>query len=89
MCLLSVIEDCDLRADSLPITFMYLACVLDAYARRCVSRHLLRSIDSRLTLATRAGTHPPFRPWGQYASVTMSHDWRASARQDVGPQQSV
>lgn len=42
MCLLSVIEDCDLRADSLPITFMYLACVLDAYARRCVSRHLLR-----------------------------------------------
>ena len=34
-----------------PTTFVYLACVLDAFARRCVGWKLSRQIDSRLTLA--------------------------------------
>ncbi len=35
----------------LPTTFVYLACLLDAYSRRCVGWHLSRAIDTRLTLA--------------------------------------
>ena len=34
----------------LPTTFVYLACVLDAYSRRCVGWHLSRMIDTNLTL---------------------------------------
>jgi transposase InsO family protein len=33
-----------------PTTFVYLACVLDAYSRRCVGWHLSRVIDTNLTL---------------------------------------
>ena len=35
----------------LPTTFAYLACLLDAWSRRCVGWHLARAIDTRLTLA--------------------------------------
>jgi putative transposase len=34
----------------LPTTFVYLACLLDAYSRRCVGWKLSRQIDTRLTL---------------------------------------
>jgi len=34
----------------LPTTFVYLACVLDAYSRRCVGWKLSRQIDTQLTL---------------------------------------
>jgi putative transposase len=34
----------------LPTTFVYLACVLDAYSRRCIGWHLSRAIDTDLTL---------------------------------------
>ena len=35
----------------LPTPFAYLACILDAWSRRCVGWHLARAIDTRLTLA--------------------------------------
>lgn len=35
----------------LPSCFIYLACVLDAWSRRCVGWQLSRSIDTQLTLA--------------------------------------
>lgn len=35
----------------LPATFAYLACILDAWSRRCVGWQLSRAIDTRLTLA--------------------------------------
>jgi putative transposase len=35
----------------LPTTFVYLACLLDAFSRRCVGWKLSRHIDTRLTLA--------------------------------------
>jgi putative transposase len=35
----------------LPTTFVYLACLLDAFSRRCVGWKLARQIDTRLTLA--------------------------------------
>jgi putative transposase len=41
----------DLTYIRLPTTFAYLACVLDAYSRRCIGWHLSRSIDTRLALA--------------------------------------
>jgi putative transposase len=34
-----------------PTTFVYLACLLDAFSRRCVGWKLARQIDTRLTLA--------------------------------------
>ena len=40
----------DLTYIRLPTAFAYLACVLDAWSRRCVGWHLARSIDTRLTL---------------------------------------
>ncbi len=41
----------DITYIRLPTTFVYLACVLDAYSRRCVGWHLSRQIDTALTLA--------------------------------------
>lgn len=41
----------DLTSIRLPTTFAYLACVLDAWSRRCVGWTLSRSIDTTLTLA--------------------------------------
>ena len=41
----------DITYIRLPTAFVYLACVLDAWSRRCVGWHLSRSIDTRLTLA--------------------------------------
>ena len=41
----------DITYIRLPTTFVYLACVLDAYSRRCVGWHLSRVIDTGLTLA--------------------------------------
>jgi putative transposase len=41
----------DLTYIRLPTTFVYLACILDAYSRRCIGWKLLRQIDTRLTLA--------------------------------------
>jgi putative transposase len=41
----------DITYVRLPTTFAYLACVLDAWSRRCVGWHLSRTIDTRLTLA--------------------------------------
>jgi transposase InsO family protein len=41
----------DLTYIRLPTTFVYLACLLDAFSRRCVGWKLLRQIDTRLTLA--------------------------------------
>ncbi len=40
----------DITYIRLPTTFVYLACVLDAYSRRCVGWHLSRVIDTNLTL---------------------------------------
>ncbi len=40
----------DITYVRLPAAFAYLACVLDAWSRRCVGWHLARSIDTRLTL---------------------------------------
>lgn len=41
----------DITYIRLPTTFVYLACVLDAYSRRCVGWKLSRQIDTHLTLA--------------------------------------
>lgn len=41
----------DITYIRLPTTFVYLACVLDAFSRRCVGWHLSRRIDTALTLA--------------------------------------
>src|SRR5689334_801554 len=41
----------DITYVRLPTTFVYLACVLDAYSRRCVGWKLSRQIDTHLTLA--------------------------------------
>ena len=41
----------DITYIRLPTTFVYLACVLDAYSRRCVGWCLSRQIDTALTLA--------------------------------------
>ena len=41
----------DLTYIRLPTTFVYLACVLDAYSRRCVGWQLSREINTTLTLA--------------------------------------
>jgi transposase InsO family protein len=41
----------DLTYIRLPTTFVYLACVLDAFSRRCIGWKLSRQIDTRLTLA--------------------------------------
>ncbi len=41
----------DLTYIRLPTTFAYLACILDAWSRRCVGWHLSRWIDTDLTLA--------------------------------------
>ena len=41
----------DITYIRLPTAFVYLACLLDAYSRRCVGWHLSRAIDTRLTLA--------------------------------------
>jgi putative transposase len=41
----------DLTYIRLPTVFVYLACVLDAFSRRCLGWTLSRQIDTRLTLA--------------------------------------
>jgi putative transposase len=41
----------DITYVRLPSAFVYLACILDAYSRRCVGWALSRRIDTRLTLA--------------------------------------
>lgn len=41
----------DITYVRLPSAFIYLACVLDAWSRRCVGWQLSRSIDTHLTLA--------------------------------------
>lgn len=41
----------DLTYIRLPMTFAYLACVLDAWSRRCVGWELSQAIDTTLTLA--------------------------------------
>ena len=41
----------DITYIRLPSAFVYLACVLDAWSRRCVGWHLSRTIDTRLALA--------------------------------------
>lgn len=41
----------DITYIRLPTTFVYLACVLDAWSRRCVGWRLSRTIDTQLTLA--------------------------------------
>ena len=41
----------DITYIRLPTTFVYLACILDAFSRRCVGWKLSRQIDTRLTLA--------------------------------------
>jgi transposase InsO family protein len=41
----------DITYIRLPTTVVYLACLLDAYSRRCVGWQLSRHIDTRLTLA--------------------------------------
>jgi len=40
----------DITYVRLPAAFVYLACLLDAWSRRCVGWHLARHIDTRLTL---------------------------------------
>jgi transposase InsO family protein len=41
----------DITYIRLPTAFVYLACILDAYSRRCIGWKLSRQIDTRLTLA--------------------------------------
>jgi putative transposase len=41
----------DITDIRLPTTFVYLACLLDAYSRRCIGWELSRCIDTHLTLA--------------------------------------
>ncbi len=41
----------DLTSIRLSTTFVYLACILDAFSRRCIGWKLSRQIDTRLTLA--------------------------------------
>jgi putative transposase len=41
----------DITYIRLPTTFVYLACVLDAWSRRCIGWQLSRTIDTHLTLA--------------------------------------
>jgi putative transposase len=41
----------DITYIKLPTSFVYLACILDAYSRRCVGWRLSRSIDTTMTLA--------------------------------------
>lgn len=41
----------DITYIRLPQGFIYLACVLDAFSRRCIGWHLSQDIDTRLTLA--------------------------------------
>jgi putative transposase len=41
----------DITYIRLPQGFVYLACVLDAFSRRCIGWHLSQDIDTRLTLA--------------------------------------
>jgi putative transposase len=41
----------DLTYIRLPTAFVYLACILDAFSRRCLGWKLARQIDTRLTLA--------------------------------------
>jgi transposase InsO family protein len=41
----------DITYIRLPTTFVYLACLLDAYSRRCVGWHLSRDLTAQLTLA--------------------------------------
>jgi len=41
----------DITYIRLPTTFAYLACILDAFSRRCIGWCLSHSIDTRLTLA--------------------------------------
>ncbi len=41
----------DITYVRLPTAFVYLACLLDAWSRRCVGWHLSRAIDTRLALA--------------------------------------
>jgi putative transposase len=41
----------DITYVRLPTCFIYLACILDAWSRRCVGWQLSRTIDSQLTLA--------------------------------------
>ncbi len=43
-----VVDITDIR---LPTGFVYLACVLDAFSRRCIGWHLSRTIDTALALA--------------------------------------
>lgn len=44
----------DITYIRLPTSFVYLACVLDSYSRRCVGWALSRTIDTQLTLAALA-----------------------------------
>jgi putative transposase len=41
----------DITYIHLPTTFVYLACILDAFSRRCIGWKLSRQIDTRLTVA--------------------------------------
>ena len=41
----------DITYIKLPTTFVYLACILDAYSRRCIGWKVARTIDTQLTLA--------------------------------------
>lgn len=41
----------DITSIRLPTTFAYLACILDAFSRRCIGWKLARQIDAPLTLA--------------------------------------
>lgn len=42
----------DLTSIRLRAEFVYLACILDAYSRRCVGWHLSRDMTVQLTLGT-------------------------------------
>jgi transposase InsO family protein len=52
----------DITYIRLPTAFAYLACVLDAWSRRCVGWHLSRTIDTRLTLVALDGALAARRP---------------------------
>jgi putative transposase len=90
----------DITYIHLPTTFVYLACLLDAWSRRCLGWQLSRQIDTTLTLAAldhALGSRRPAAGFihhsdrgAQYASAAyQSADRRGGPHQHVGGRQSL
>jgi transposase InsO family protein len=81
----------DLSYVRLPEGFVYLACLLDAYSRKCIGWSLSRSLDSSLPFQAlemalqvreaRSRSDPPLRSW----SAILQPDVRETAQDASGP----